>query len=165
MGQFTEREVAETMKQIMCGLSFAHKANLIHRDIKLENIMMEVTHNAQTGAEEMHIKIIDWGTGEFVTKQGFQQKRIGTLDYAAPEIFTLEQQDQKVDVWSCGVVFFALLCGGLPFDQEDGDHFDSCDHKSRFDCNRLPPLRLSLDHLKGFPSRPCLMFDTTNLAS
>ena len=100
-----------------------HDNNVVHRDIKPENIMLE----GSTQGELDTIKIIDFGTAARSSQRGcaFKEK-VGTFAYMAPEIMIKSPKeepeplyDEQVDMWSLGVMAYALLCGRLPFTFED----------------------------------------------
>ncbi|KAJ3151684.1 hypothetical protein HDU89_001732 [Geranomyces variabilis] len=90
----------------------AHKRNaVIHRDLKPENLLLDETKT---------IKIIDFGFGNNFTVEGLLDTFCGSPFYAAPEmILGKKYEGPEVDMWSLGVILFALLCGHLPFDDEN----------------------------------------------
>mgnify|MGYP003609998360 CR=1 FL=1 len=79
----------------------------MHRDIKPENILIDPL--------DQHIKIIDWGLSKDVSDLEIVRQRIGTIDYAAPEVLLDKGYDKKCDLWSCGVILYILLSGETPF--------------------------------------------------
>ena len=83
--------------------------------MKPENLLYETTH------EHSAIKISDFGLARFVYPDQYATTACGTPNYVAPELLYrgCEYDGPEVDVWSCGVVLYALLTGTLPFD-EDG---------------------------------------------
>ena len=92
-------------KQIIIAIKYIHSKNIIHRDIKLDNILIDLDNK---------IKICDFGVSKFLTsKKLFDQ--CGTPAYIAPEILRREGYDFSVDVWSAGVVLYAMLSGNVPF--------------------------------------------------
>jgi serine/threonine protein kinase len=86
---------------------------IIHRDLKLENIMMT------DDSEKSIPKLVDFGLSAITGPDQVIQGAVGTVAYAAPEIFQGAQYDKSVDVWSLGIIFYALLMGYLPYDSED----------------------------------------------
>lgn len=84
----------------------------MHRDLKLENILLDKYEN---------VKLVDFGfTREYEGKSNYLQTFCGTICYSAPEMLKGEKYaGEKVDVWSLGVILYALLCGELPFDDDD----------------------------------------------
>lgn len=108
---FTEQEVANIIKQILVGLNYAHKHNLVHRDIKPENILLE---KDSKNSEDWLVKIIDWGvSAHFEMNQPMSQK-VGTIEYAAPEVFR-KKYNEKCDIWSLGVILYIMLGQAPPF--------------------------------------------------
>lgn len=84
----------------------------MHRDLKLENILLDRYEN---------VKLVDFGfTREYSGRTNHLQTFCGTICYAAPEMLKGEKYaGEKVDVWSLGIILYALLCGELPFDDDD----------------------------------------------
>jgi calcium-dependent protein kinase len=105
-----EELVWKIMKQILSAVSYCHSYNVIHRDLKPQNILV----SEKSDENEILLKVIDFGTSEIFNKKiapGF----IGTVFYMAPEIVKLENYDSQCDLWSCGVIMHLLLSGDLPF--------------------------------------------------
>jgi serine/threonine protein kinase len=84
----------------------------VHRDLKLENILLDKNEN---------VKLVDFGfTREYEGRTNHLQTFCGTICYAAPEMLKGEKYaGEKVDVWSLGIILYALLAGELPFDDDD----------------------------------------------
>jgi len=84
----------------------------VHRDLKLENILLDKNEN---------VKLCDFGfTREYEGKKAHLQTFCGTICYSAPEMLRAEKYaGEKVDVWSLGIILYALLTGELPFDDDD----------------------------------------------
>jgi serine/threonine protein kinase len=92
-------------------LLFDHQNSVIHRDLKPENLLLD---------ESKHIKIIDFGFGNTFKSEELLDTFCGSPFYAAPEmILGKRYEGPEVDMWSLGVILFALLCGHLPFDDEN----------------------------------------------
>jgi len=105
-----EDEARTLFQQIVDGVDHCHSRKIAHRDLKLENMLLD---------RRGMVKIIDFGLAAEITPGERLTKSCGTLNYAAPEIFSATEHNgyegPEVDVWSCGVILFALLCGRLPF--------------------------------------------------
>jgi serine/threonine protein kinase len=87
---------------------------MIHRDIKLENILV-------TNKEELHIKLGDFGLSRIIGEEQFSRAVCGTPSYLAPEILSddpSKRYSRGVDIWSCGVTLYICLCGFPPFSDE-----------------------------------------------
>lgn len=112
--------------QVGNGLKYIHSLGIIHRDIKLENIV--VTNNNQ-------VKIIDY---DFMIKIGDSIDRCGTPYYVSPETIEGVWIDSKSDIWSLGVVIYCILVGDYPFDGDtDEELFDNICFNS-VDTTKLP---------------------------
>ena len=99
------------MQQIIAGVDYMHRNGVVHRDLKPENLLLD--HNK-------NIKIVDFGLSNQY-KQGEKLKTAcGSPCYAAPEMIAGKHYEcVNVDIWSCGVIMFALLCGYLPFEDQN----------------------------------------------
>eukprot|EP01156_Anaeramoeba_ignava_P006077 Anaeramoba_ignava/a347683_55.p1 GENE.a347683_55~~a347683_55.p1 ORF type:complete len:2217 (+),score=613.13 a347683_55:83-6733(+) len=94
-------------RQIIDGIDYCHRLNVVHRDIKPENILIDDQNN---------IKIIDFGLSNFFHPNDLLQTFCGSPLYSAPEVISQKKYDgRKSDIWSAGVVLYTLLCGKLPF--------------------------------------------------
>jgi serine/threonine protein kinase len=93
-------------------LEYLHKRNVIHRDLKLENILISKTFIKDQ--EYLHVKICDFGWCAH-TVTGTRSTFCGTPDYLAPEQVNETPYDNKVDLWAVGVLTHELLLGKTPF--------------------------------------------------
>ncbi|RKF61125.1 Serine/threonine-protein kinase Nek11 [Erysiphe neolycopersici] len=111
-GRLCVEKVQRVFTQLTGAVSYVHAASCVHRDLKLENIMLDKNEN---------VKLCDFGfTREYEGKGNYLQTFCGTVAYSAPEMMKGEKYaGEKVDVWSLGVILYALLCGELPFDEDD----------------------------------------------
>ena len=98
--------------QLVGAVAYVHSKSCVHRDLKLENILLDKNGN---------IKLCDFGfTREYEGKSSYLQTWCGTVCYSAPEMLKGEKYAaERVDVWSLGIILYALLCGELPFDEEE----------------------------------------------
>lgn len=127
-----EADCKQIFLQICKGVDYLHHLHISHRDIKLENILLD---NSST------VKIIDFGFGVFSPEDNFQEFYCGTPNYMPPEIvLKLKYVGQYVDLWSLGVLLFKLLCGEFPFRAPNEKELYSVIKKGQY---VLPP------HLSG----------------
>lgn len=110
--QFTESEVRAIFTQLVNAVKFMHKKGIIHRDLKLENIML-----ADNKSNSLDLKIVDFG---FACQRDSEDAGIMsyTLEYVAPEVLNNGQVTEACDLWSLGVILYTLLCGRKPFHTE-----------------------------------------------
>jgi serine/threonine-protein kinase HSL1 (negative regulator of Swe1 kinase) len=110
-GKLPEREAVHYFRQIISGVSYCHRFNICHRDLKPENLLLDKNNN---------IKIADFGMAALEINQKLLETSCGSPHYASPEIVTGKTyHGSPSDIWSCGIVLFALLTGHLPFDDEN----------------------------------------------
>uniref|UniRef100_A0A6M2DUG2 non-specific serine/threonine protein kinase n=1 Tax=Xenopsylla cheopis TaxID=163159 RepID=A0A6M2DUG2_XENCH len=109
-GKLQEHEARRFFQQIISGVDYCHRHMIVHRDLKPENLLLD--HN-------MHVKIADFGLSNMMMDGEFLRTSCGSPNYAAPEVISGKlYAGPEVDIWSCGVILYALLCGTLPFDDE-----------------------------------------------
>jgi calcium-dependent protein kinase len=110
----SESLIAQMVKQLMSALAYMHSLNIIHRDIKLDNIVF-----VARSEDCIAIKIIDFGTAVQTKHKLIHNYPIaGTLSYLAPEVLS-EVLTEKSDVWSSAVLLYILLTGVAPFKGKD----------------------------------------------
>ena len=111
-GPLPPEKVQKIFAQLVGAVSYVHSQSCVHRDLKLENILLDKNEN---------VKLCDFGfTREYEGKTNHLQTFCGTVCYSAPEMLKGEKYaGEKVDVWSLGIILYALLAGELPFDEED----------------------------------------------
>ncbi|KAK3393066.1 hypothetical protein B0H63DRAFT_505044 [Podospora didyma] len=111
-GPLNEEEAVFYFRQIMSALEYCHSLNICHRDLKPENILLK--SNGQ-------VKIADFGMAALQQDSTHQLKTAcGSPHYAAPELLRHQYyKGSAVDIWSMGVILFAMLAGRLPFDEDD----------------------------------------------
>lgn len=109
-GAFSEQIAAYIVKQIVLALNYMHKQKMTHRDLKPENVLLE-SKNANT----FDLKIADFGFScVFDPKEGLDLV-LGSPLYMAPELIQRQRYNEKVDIWSLGVMTYMLLSGKNPF--------------------------------------------------
>ena len=110
-GRLNEENCKIFLKQIVKGMVYCHESNLIHRDLKLENILL-------VNSTEKKIKIIDFGIAGVLSKMKDEDLDSGSLAYMAPECLSTAPDvkfDGRIDVWAIGVILYGMLVGELPF--------------------------------------------------
>jgi len=109
-GRLPQDDARRFFQQIISGVEYCHYRRIVHRDLKPENLLLDNNNN---------IKIADFGLSNVMIDGNFLKTSCGSPNYAAPEVISGHlYAGAEVDVWSCGVILYALLCGTLPFDEE-----------------------------------------------
>jgi serine/threonine protein kinase len=111
-GSLDPHRVQRIFTQLVGAVTYVHSKSCVHRDLKLENILLD---------KHGDVKLVDFGfTREYEGKANYLQTWCGTVCYSAPEMLKGEKYaGEKVDVWSLGIILYALLVGELPFDDDD----------------------------------------------
>ncbi|RVW80863.1 SNF1-related protein kinase catalytic subunit alpha KIN10 [Vitis vinifera] len=110
-GRLQEEEARNFFQQIISGVEYCHRNMVVHRDLKPENLLLD---------SKCNVKIADFGLSNIMRDGHFLKTSCGSPNYAAPEVISGRlYAGPEVDVWSCGVILYALLCGTLPFDDEN----------------------------------------------
>jgi 5'-AMP-activated protein kinase catalytic alpha subunit len=103
-----EKEACVFFQDIISGIEYIHKLNIVHRDLKPENLLLDFNNS---------IKIIDFGLSNTYKEGEHLKTACGSPCYAAPEMIAGKKYEGlMVDIWSCGVILYAMLCGYLPFE-------------------------------------------------
>ena len=113
--KLSEKTAKFLFRQIILGIKYIHEQNVVHRDIKLENLLIDLNNN---------VKICDFGIGRKVTsKNQLLFDQCGTLMYMAPEILLSTKEKGyegfPVDIWSSGISLYIMLSGTLPFNYKN----------------------------------------------
>ncbi|GAV91528.1 Pkinase domain-containing protein [Cephalotus follicularis] len=113
-GRFSEDEARFFFQQLISGVSYCHSMEICHRDLKLENTLLD-------GSPTPRLKICDFGYSKSALLHSQPKSTVGTPAYIAPEVLSRGHYDGKIaDVWSCGVTLYVMLVGAYPFeDPED----------------------------------------------
>ncbi|XP_029300448.1 5'-AMP-activated protein kinase catalytic subunit alpha-1 [Cottoperca gobio] len=109
-GKLDEKESRRLFQQIISAVDYCHRHMVVHRDLKPENVLLDAHMNA---------KIADFGLSNMMSDGEFLRTSCGSPNYAAPEVISGRlYAGPEVDIWSSGVILYALLCGTLPFDDD-----------------------------------------------
>ncbi|WIA17833.1 hypothetical protein OEZ85_009339 [Tetradesmus obliquus] len=112
-GRFSEDEARYFFQQLICGVDYCHQSGVCHRDLKLENTLLD-------GSPAPRVKICDFGYSKSVLDSQ-PKSTVGTPAYIAPEVLQRTAYNgHGADVWSCGVTLYVMLVGAYPFE----DHTD-----------------------------------------
>ncbi|OWM84895.1 hypothetical protein CDL15_Pgr027682 [Punica granatum] len=112
------KEARYFFQQLISGVSYCHSLQICHRDLKLENTLLD-------GSPAPRLKICDFGYSKSSLLHSRPKSTVGTPAYIAPEVLSRREYDGKLaDVWSCGVTLYVMLVGAYPFeDPEDPKNF------------------------------------------
>jgi len=111
-GKLSEIEACKFFHQIISGLSYLHHCGIVHRDFKPENILLT--------NDDKILKIIDFGLGNTYEKGQLLKTGCGSPCYIPPEMIKeMGYNGEETDIWSAGIILYLMLCGTLPFYEED----------------------------------------------
>ena len=99
----------EMLAQILSGLAAAHRAGILHRDLKPDNVLL---------ADDGRVKLGDFGLARAITEHTNSGDLVGTIAYLSPELVTRGLADARSDVYAAGILLFELLTGKQPFEGE-----------------------------------------------
>ncbi|XP_045681566.1 serine/threonine-protein kinase 33 isoform X2 [Phyllostomus hastatus] len=116
-GHFSENETRWIIQSLASAIAYLHNNDIVHRDLKLENIMVKSSFIDANNEMNLNIKVTDFGLA--VKKHGgseaMLQTTCGTPMYMAPEVINAHDYSHQCDIWSIGVIMYILLCGEPPF--------------------------------------------------
>ena len=108
-----EEKAAFFFYQLINGLEYIHSKNIVHRDLKPENLLL---------GKDNILKIIDFGLSNFCEPNNYLETPCGSPCYASPEMVNGDKYNgHMIDIWSTGIILFAMVCGYLPFEDPDND--------------------------------------------
>eukprot|EP01129_Flabellula_baltica_P010202 TRINITY_DN428_c0_g1_i1.p1 TRINITY_DN428_c0_g1~~TRINITY_DN428_c0_g1_i1.p1 ORF type:complete len:313 (-),score=69.91 TRINITY_DN428_c0_g1_i1:21-908(-) len=140
-GHLSEAEACWIIVQLLNGLLTIHSRGVVHRDLKLENILITDTTN-------LTVKISDFGLATQFNQRKLK-KSCGTPEYVAPEVLISQEYDNRCDLWSLGVIAYMLLSGYPPFYGNDNEDIFSRVIYGDFDF-RMPVWRTISEEAKEF---------------
>ncbi|KAJ2843200.1 Serine/threonine-protein kinase, partial [Coemansia erecta] len=109
-GRLKEKHARKFARQIASAIDYCHRNSIVHRDLKIENILISANGN---------IKLIDFGLSNLFSPRAQLSTFCGSLYFAAPELLNAQPYTgPEVDLWSFGVVLYVLVCGKVPFDDQ-----------------------------------------------
>ena len=110
-GRMAEPEARRFFQQLISGIEYSHHLKIVHRDLKPENVLLD---------DDLNVKIADFGLSNEIKDGDFLKTSCGSPNYAAPEVIRGGlYTGPEIDVWSCGVILYVMLCGRLPFEDDD----------------------------------------------
>lgn len=136
---YPEHDTKVIMTKLADAISYLHKRDIVHRDLKLENILL--SQNPDNLEDHLHIKVTDFGLS--VVKGGvghdnMMQDFCGTPIYMSPEIIDNKAYSQQCDVWAMGVIMYSLLCGSPPFKANNEEELYDIIKKGEIDFTTNP---------------------------
>ncbi|OZJ03553.1 hypothetical protein BZG36_04184, partial [Bifiguratus adelaidae] len=131
IGRCSEDQARRWFDQILSAVGYCHERNIVHRDLKLENILLDDRDN---------IKLCDFGFTREAENRRMLESFCGSMAYSAPEIVLCKKYTgPEADVWSLGVILYALVTGQLPFDDDN----DVALQRKILNCEYSMPAHLS----------------------
>ena len=122
-----EDEASVFFYQLINGVEYIHSKGIAHRDLKPENILL---------TEDKILKIIDFGLSHEFNGEDFLKTKCGSPSYASPEIIAHPFYDGfKTDIWCCGIILYAMICGYLPFDGDEKEKNNDTLFRNIIECN------------------------------
>ena len=141
--QYTEGQLAVLFYQVLSGLYYLHTKNIVHRDLKLENILIsEIEKDNNTNEKYFWVKIIDFGTAKIFEKNKNEKAVVGSSYYITPEVLH-KNYNEKCDTWSVGVILYMLIVGRAPFDGKSDDEIIENIEKGEFNSKHIKMLNSS----------------------
>ncbi|ELT98137.1 hypothetical protein CAPTEDRAFT_128601 [Capitella teleta] len=114
--RLTEKEARPFVRQLVSAIEYLHERGVVHRDLKMENILLD--------AKKKNVKLIDFGLSNVYREDDPLRTHCGSPEYAAPELFVLgKTYGPEIDIWSLGIIMYAMVLGHLPFSTPYKDEY------------------------------------------
>ncbi len=116
-----EEEVQYIMKQVINIVKYLHDKKIVHRNLIIDNLLLNYESEKDLIEKNLlkaKIKLGDFGMSSHLSKGNFLYERVGHVKYVAPEVFRSQKYDEKIDIWSLGVICSKLLIGDFPYNSE-----------------------------------------------
>jgi non-specific serine/threonine protein kinase len=107
-----EEEIRSIISQVAHGLKYLHYYGIVHRDLKPQNILIKNNNE---------VKIIDFGLSKVLGNYETSNDCLGTIYFTSPEVLKQDKYNNKVDVWSLGIILYFLVFGRVPYDDSSND--------------------------------------------
>lgn len=137
-GKFTEKDAAETIRQVLTAVDYLHEKNVVHRGMNIRYSVQRMYANKDTDLKpenllyltrepDSMLVLADFGIAKMLDSNEVLTTMAGSFGYAAPEVMEKRGHGKPVDMWSLGVITYTLLCGYSPFRSESmGDLIEEC---------------------------------------
>ena len=143
--KYSEKQLAVLFYQVFSGLCYLHEKKILHRDLKLENILItEIEKDKKTNDKYFWVKIIDFGTAKIFEKNKNEKAVVGSSYYIAPEVLH-KNYNEKCDTWSVGVILYMLIVGRAPFDGQNDEEIIENIEKGEFNSKHKKLLNSSAE--------------------
>lgn len=113
IGRLSERIAKFLIYQILIALAYLHKKNIVHCDLKPENVLLTTSSNFP------QVKLCDFGFARIIGETSFRRSIVGTPAYLAPEVLRNKGYNRSLDMWSVGVIVYVSVSGKFPFNENE----------------------------------------------
>lgn len=131
-GEYTEKDAARVVEQVLEGVRWLHDRHIVHRDLKPQNILVSATDNT--------IKLADFGLARWFEGAGLLETCCGSPEYVAPEVLEGNGYDESCDIWAIGVITYILLTGCFPFYSQNAAQLFAKIRRGSYEWPAQPPI-------------------------
>nr|XP_047132575.1 serine/threonine-protein kinase D3 [Hydra vulgaris] len=114
--RLTEKQTKFICHQILAALNFLHKMDIVHCDLKPENVLLSGVESKEGFPQ---IKLCDFGFSRIIGRESFRRSIVGTPAYLAPEVLSNKKYNRSLDMWSVGVIIYVSVSGTFPFNEDE----------------------------------------------